>query len=115
MEIFVVTDEKDPEYSTYAAAYKAAAKILNEQGTFQTFSDQIRQIREKFQYFERTNPKVMAIAMYIAVSDRTMSSAEIMDLVSRVFPLSQTKNKDNQLLLIDVKRYLARLAPSRSQ
>ncbi len=109
MEIFIITDEKDPEYATYASAYKAAAKVLNSQGSARTFNDQIRQVSEKFRYFERTNPKVMAIAMHVTVTNPDMSDAAIMDLIVGVFPLSQAKNKDRQLLLIDVKRYLKRL------
>lgn len=105
----MVSNEKDPEYATYASVYKATARILNTQATLKSFSDQIRQVRERFPYFERTNPKIMAIAMYVAVSEPDMSNGSIMDLITRVFPSSQLKNKDSGPLLIDVKRYIKRL------
>lgn len=108
MNLFPPSSERDTDYKVYLSQFKAASKMIDTAATTRSFNEQMRQIIEKFTYFDHTTPKIMAIAMYMATTYTTFDHNAASLLIDTVYSNYNSK-KDKSLLLIDVARYYYRL------
>jgi len=113
MNLFAPPNERNLEFKTYLSQFKAAAKSIDSAATTRTFNEQMRQIVEKFPYFDHTTSRIMAIAVHLVSSSSTTNPVfdreKAMTLIDTVFVSYRTK-KDKTALLIDVARYYVRLS-----
>lgn len=111
MILFPVANERDQVYKIYLSQYKTAAKLIDTAATSRTFSEQMRQIVEKFPYFEHTTPRIMAVAVYMVASAQNPDIFDREKALSLIDTVSVNVNtsKKRELLVIDVARYYKRL------
>jgi len=112
MNLLPSLNERDERYNTYFSQYKTAVKIIDSTSTQRSSSEQMKNIVEKFPYFEHTTPKIMAIAMHMALSNgatlTNFNTDMASTLIDSVFTSLRT-TKDKSMLIIDVARYYTRL------
>lgn len=118
MNLFPAPTERDQAFKTYLSQYKATAKAIDTAATTRTFNEQMRQIIEKFPYFDHTTARIMAVAMYMvataSTSNPTFDREKAASLIDTAFANFRTKKDQSTraALIIDVARYFTRIISS---
>lgn len=115
MNLLPPPSESSNEYKTFLSQYKASARAIDTSASGTTFNQQMRQIIEKFPYFDHTTARVMAVAMHLAATatgpNTPFDREKARSLIDTAFASYRTK-KDKSTLLIDTARYYHRILQS---
>lgn len=104
MNLYALPSDKDTTYKTYVSQFKSAYSAIDSNVPPRAYEDMMRVVVESFSYYENTNAKVMAIAMYVVSKGTSFDPLLVMTLSKRIY-----KDDYQPSLVVDAARYYKRV------